>query len=197
MPYLVTWPNLTSIWCFTIARKGSRCNTSVATIQSHYFYVLCIRFEAASSAICSRMSWFSSRCLGAESTSHSLNEHLLWYESKLVVSYPAVPRSFIYCPALRWVRRDPFNVKRLHHVPYPLVADYVKSLFKSTNLWYSYHWCWRWFFITIRQSKICTIVFLSSLKPACIYWQFLSSEADAILYYCQHEFGWLIRLIVM
>lgn len=169
----------------------------MATIQSHYFYVLCTKSGAASSAICSRMSGFSSRRLGAESTFHTLNEHLLWYESKVVVSYPAVPRSFIYCPTLRWVRRDPFNVKRLHHVPCPLVADYVKSLLKSTNLWYGYHWCWRWFLKTMRQSKICTIVFLSSLKPACICWHILSSEADVILYYFQHEFGWLIRLIVM
>ena len=73
-----------------------------------------------------------------------------------------------------------------------------KVFLKSMKTWWRSCWCWRYFSQRIRRLKICSVVLLPALKPACSSAMILS-VCDYSLFsmiFSMTLLGWLMRLIV-
>ena len=63
-----------------------------------------------------------------------------------------------------------------------------KAFLKSMKTWYRSCWCWRYFSHRMSRLKICSVVLLPALKPACD--DLLRLWLQSVEYDLQHDFAW-------
>ena len=74
-----------------------------------------------------------------------------------------------------------------------------KAFLKSMKIWYRFCWCWRYFSHRILRLKICSVVLLPALNPACSS-AIISSAWGFSLFkmtFSMTLLEWLMRLIVL
>ena len=74
-----------------------------------------------------------------------------------------------------------------------------KAFLKSMKTWYRFCWCWRYFSHRILRLKICSVVLLTALTPACSS-AIISSAWGLSLFkiiFSMTLLEWLMRLIVL
>ena len=65
---------------------------------------------------------------------------------------------------MTWIRLVPIYFFR---VTYKAACQTLSKALKFMKTWFRSCWCWRYFSQRIRRLKICSVVLLPALKPAC------------------------------